>query len=80
MSRPSRFWPDWAKTEALAAFWNPRPGRVLTPDDLEHYQKIVVALKETIRLMQEIDEVIEQHGGWPGAFVTEGDKKEQKKS
>jgi len=29
-----------------------------------------VALKETIRFMPEIDEVIAQHGGWPGAFVT----------
>lgn len=29
------------------------------------YQCIVVALKETIRLMGEIDEVIEAHGGWP---------------
>jgi hypothetical protein len=27
-------------------------------------------LSETIRLMQEIDEVIEKHGGWPGAFQT----------
>ncbi|MBX7132301.1 MAG: hypothetical protein K1X67_06450 [Fimbriimonadaceae bacterium] len=45
-----------------------RKGRTLTKDDLAHYQKIVVALSETIRLMKEIDEVIEQHGGWPGAF------------
>ena len=37
-------------------------------DDIAHYQKIVVALTETIRLMKEIDEVIEKHGGWPGAF------------
>jgi predicted helicase len=42
-----------------------RKGRTLTKDDLAHYQKIVVALSETIRLMAEIDEVIEQHGGWP---------------
>ena len=28
------------------------------------------ALTETIRIMAEIDEVIEAHGGWPGAFVT----------
>jgi predicted helicase len=41
------------------------PGRTLTPEDIEHYQRIVVALKETIRLMAEIDEVIEEHGGWP---------------
>lgn len=34
--------------------------------------KIVIALTETIRIMNEIDEVIETHGGWPGAFaVTE---------
>lgn len=45
-----------------------RKGRTLSKDDIAHYQKIVVALSETIRLMKEIDEVIEQHGGWPGAF------------
>ena len=45
-----------------------RKGRTLSEDDLSHYQKIVVALNETIRIMQEIDEVIEAHGGWPDAF------------
>jgi predicted helicase len=45
-----------------------RKGRTLSKDDIAHYHKIVVALSETIRLMGEIDEVIEQHGGWPGAF------------
>lgn len=47
-----------------------RKGRTLSKDDIVHYQKIVVALNETIRLMKEIDDVIEQHGGWPGAFQT----------
>ena len=47
-----------------------RNGRTLTKDDIAHYQKIVVALSETIRLMAEIDKVIEKHGGWPGAFQT----------
>jgi hypothetical protein len=42
-----------------------RRGRQLSPEDIAHYQKIVVALHETIRLMGEIDQVIEQHGGWP---------------
>jgi predicted helicase len=46
-----------------------RKDRTLSDDDIIHYQKIVVALSETIRLMREIDEVIEQHGGWPGAFA-----------
>jgi hypothetical protein len=47
-----------------------RKGRTLTKDDLAHYQKVVVALSETIRLMKEIDEVIEKAGGWPGAFAS----------
>jgi hypothetical protein len=45
-----------------------RKGRTLTAEDIAHYHKIVIALTETIRLMAEIDEVIEKHGGWPGAF------------
>jgi predicted helicase len=45
-----------------------RKGRKLTKDDITHYQKIVVAISETIRLMKEIDEIIERHGGWPNAF------------
>ncbi len=45
-----------------------RKGRTLSDEDIAHYQKIVVALKETIRIMNEIDEVIEDHGGWPAAF------------
>jgi hypothetical protein len=48
-----------------------RKGRNLSADDRAHYQKIVVALSETIRLMKEIDAGIEQHGGWPGAFTKE---------
>jgi len=49
-----------------------RKGRTLTKDDLAHYQKIVIALAETIRLMAEIDQVIDAHGGWPDAFATVG--------
>ncbi|MBU1692716.1 MAG: N-6 DNA methylase [Verrucomicrobia bacterium] len=42
-----------------------RKGRTLTYEDIQHYQEIVVALHETIRLMAEIDKVIEAEGGWP---------------
>ena len=42
-----------------------RKGRTLTFEDLHHYQKIIVALAETIRLMGEIDAAIEARGGWP---------------
>lgn len=47
-----------------------RKGRTLSKQDIAHYQKIVVALNETIRVMARIDERIEAHGGWPEAFHT----------
>ena len=47
-----------------------RKGRMLSDEDIAHYQKIVVAIAETILLMAEIDAVIDEHGGWPGAFLT----------
>ncbi|MFZ3081017.1 MAG: type ISP restriction/modification enzyme, partial [Bellilinea sp.] len=39
-----------------------RKGRVLSGEDISHYQRVVVSLQETMRLMAEIDEVIP---GWP---------------
>ena len=47
-----------------------RKGRTLSDEEIAHYQKIVVALTETIRIMAEIDDVIKAHGGWPDAFQT----------
>jgi predicted helicase len=51
-----------------------RKGRTLAKDDIVHYQKIVISLSETIRLMAEIDKVIETHGGWPDAFQASADE------
>ena len=42
-----------------------KAGRKLSTEDIEHYNKIVVAINETIKIMKQIDEVIEAHGGWP---------------
>lgn len=39
-----------------------RRGRTLAYEDLEHYSKVVTALKETIRLMAAIDAAIPK---WP---------------
>jgi len=39
-----------------------RRGRKLSYDDLTHYQRVVVALNETTRLMEEIDAAIPD---WP---------------
>jgi uncharacterized protein len=39
-----------------------RKGRTLSDDDIQHYQKIVVALQQTIATMTSIDTVIPE---WP---------------
>ena len=48
--------------QVLEKWLKDRRGRTLSYDDIRHYQRIVVALRETIRLMDEIDEVIPT---WP---------------
>ena len=42
-----------------------RRGRELSAEDILHYQKVVVSLRETIRLMKEVDAAIDVHGEWP---------------
>jgi predicted helicase len=49
-----------------------RKGFTLSKGDIAHYQKICVAISETIRLMKQIDKVIDNHGGWPAAFARTG--------
>ncbi|MRX37182.1 type ISP restriction/modification enzyme [Aminobacter sp. MDW-2] len=58
----------WLKDRAGKGGKNPSLGRVLTEDDILHYRRVVTALTETRRLMDEIDAVIDRHGGWPDAF------------
>ncbi len=48
--------------QVLDKWLKDRRGRLLTFQDLSHYQKVVVALQETIRLMAEIDAAIPK---WP---------------
>ena len=45
--------------QPLQKWLKDRKGRLLSDEDIVHYQKIVVALTETDRLMKEIDEVFE---------------------
>jgi hypothetical protein len=48
--------------QVLHKWLKDRKGRVLDFDELEHYGKVVVALRETLRVMGEVDGVI---GAWP---------------
>lgn len=42
-----------------------RKGRVLSYDDIMHYQQTVSAIAETMRIMAEIDKTIQSECGWP---------------
>ena len=46
--------------QVLHKWLKDRRGRKLSYDDLKHYQQIMVALSETIRIMSEIDAAIPQ--------------------
>ena len=60
---PPEVWEFHVGGYQVCAKWlKERRGRNLTFDDIQHYQKIVVALKETSRLMAEVDEIIPS---WP---------------
>jgi predicted helicase len=48
--------------QVLDKWLKDRKGRALSFQDIQHYQRVVVALAETRRLMREIDETIP---GWP---------------
>jgi len=53
---PERVWTFYIGGYQPAQKWlKDRKGRTLTYDDIDHYQKIIVALVETDRLMNEID-------------------------
>ncbi|MFZ4381314.1 MAG: type ISP restriction/modification enzyme [Sandarakinorhabdus sp.] len=58
----------WLKDRAAKGGKKASDGRVLTPDDIIHYRRMITAMDATIDIMAEIDRVIDQHGGWPGAF------------
>jgi len=63
---PRRVWQFHVGGYQVCRKWlKDRKGRRLSYDDLTHYQRVVSALRDTIDIMAEIDEAIEEHGGWP---------------
>lgn len=60
---PEEVWNFYVGGYQVCQKWlKDRKGRTLTYDDIQHYQRIVVALQETIELMAKIDAVIP---AWP---------------
>jgi len=48
-----------------------RKGAKLTEGMVTEYRRLLTQLRNLHRLRATVDEVIDQHGGWPDAFVTE---------
>jgi hypothetical protein len=60
---PSEVWEFHIGGYQVSQKWlKDRKGRTLSYDELTHYQKVILALIKTIRLMAEIDSLIP---GWP---------------
>lgn len=59
----------WMKDRQAKGGKNPREAVSLDAAAIEQYQKIVSSVAETIRIMAEIDEIINIHGSWPDAFI-----------
>ncbi len=59
----------WLKVRQPRGGKNPRPGIVLNDEDVGHYQEIIAAISDTIKVRHRVEDVIEQHGGWPDAFT-----------
>lgn len=54
--------------QVCAKWLKDRRGRALTSDEIEQYQRVVAAIRETLGITSDIDDLIAEHGGWPGAF------------
>ncbi len=56
---PEEVWNFYVGGYQVCQKWlKDRKGRQLNNDDIQHYQRIVVALQETIKLMDKIDQAI----------------------
>jgi type I restriction-modification system DNA methylase subunit len=63
---PEVAWEHWIGGYQPAQKWlKDRKGRALSTDDVLHYEKVIVALSETARLMAEVDAAISDQGSWP---------------
>jgi len=63
---PNHIWNFYIGGYQVCQKWlKDRKGRELSFDDLVHYQNIISILGETIEIMNDIDQIITKHGGFP---------------
>ena len=59
------------KYQVLDKWLRDRTARQLSPEEISRFQQVIAALEQLVELVPEIDLAIEQHGGFPAAFVSE---------
>ncbi|MFM5899479.1 MAG: type ISP restriction/modification enzyme [Dolichospermum sp.] len=63
---PPQIWNFYIGGYQVCQKWlKDRKGRELTFDDLTHYQNIISIISETMKIMEDIDQIIENYGGFP---------------
>ncbi len=63
---PNHIWNFYIGGYQVCQKWlKDRKGRELSFDNLVHYQNIISILGETIEIMNDIDQIITRHGGFP---------------
>ena len=55
----------WLDARSKKGGKNPKSGRVLTNNELNHLTKIISIIAETLDISVKIDSVIKKYGGWP---------------
>ena len=63
---PQQIWNFYIGGYQVCQKWlKDRKGRQLNFDDINHYQNIISIISENIKIMENIDQIIENYGGFP---------------
>lgn len=63
---PQQIWNFYIGGYQVCQKWlKDRKGRQLNFDDISHYQNIISIISETIKIMENIDQIIDKYGGFP---------------
>ncbi|MDM3847148.1 MAG: N-6 DNA methylase [Aphanizomenon gracile PMC644.10] len=63
---PQQIWNFYIGGYQVCQKWlKDRKGRQLNFDDISHYQNMISIISETIKIMEDIDQIIEKYGGFP---------------
>jgi predicted helicase len=63
---PQQIWNFYIGGYQVCQKWlKDRKGRRLNFDDISHYRNIISIISETVKIMEDIDKIIEKYGGFP---------------